>query len=124
MFSQDVVLTLTLIVFTPFLFLVTKAFSKVVGPKFRHLRERLSQLNSNAQENIEGNRVIRAFATEDYEMKKFDERNEEYRKANLEASLTWYRFFPAIEGLSQALSVSVLLVGGWFMMEGRISAGT
>ncbi len=124
MFSQNVVLTLSLIVFTPFLFLVMRAFSKTVGPRFRHLREKLSQLNSNAQENIEGNRVIRAFATEDYEMKKFDEKNREYQKANLQASMTWYRFFPAIEGLSQALSVSVLLVGGWFMMDGKISAGT
>ncbi len=57
-------------------------------------------------------------------MEKFDEKNKDYRDANIKASLTWQQYFPAIEGLSQALSISVLLVGGWFMMEGRITAGT
>ncbi len=124
MFVTNVELTLSLIVFTPFIFVVTRLFSRKVGPRFRVLREKLSILNSNAQENIEGNRVIRAFATEEYEIQKFDEKNKDYMNANIKASLTWFRYFPAIEGLSQALSISVLLVGGWFMMMGRISAGT
>ena len=54
---------------------VTRLFSNKVGPYFVDLRERLSLLNSNAQENIEGNRVVKAFAQEAYEIKKFDEKN-------------------------------------------------
>lgn len=124
MFSKDVLLTLSLLAITPFIFWVTRLFSNKVGPYFVDLRERLSLLNSNAQENIEGNRVVKAFAQEAYEIKKFDEKNWDYRNANLKTTLTWLRYFPAIEGLSQALAIAVLLVGGYFMMIGRITAGT
>ena len=49
-------------------------------PLYVDLRERLSQLNTCAQENISGNRVVKAFAREDYEIKKFDEKNTDYKK--------------------------------------------
>lgn len=124
MLSKDVLFACSLLVITPFIFIITRKFSKTVKPFYVDLRERLSLLNSNAQENIEGNRVVKAFAQEEYEINKFDDKNRDYHDANLKASLTWLRFFPAIEGLSQALSIAVLLVGGYFMMIGRITGGT
>ena len=124
MFSKNVILTLGLMVFTPIIFVVTYKFSKTARPYYMRLREKLSKMNSNAQENIEANRVIKAFAREDYEEKKFKERNEDFREANITASFVWLRFYPAIEGFSQALPIVVLVVGGIFLMNGKISAGT
>ncbi len=124
MLSKDVWFTLSLLVVTPFIFLVTRKFSKTVKPLYIDLRERLSRLNSNAQENISGNRVVKAFAREEYEKEKFEEKNREYKDANLKASLTWIHYFPMVEGLSQAMSLAVLIVGGIFMINGRISSGT
>ncbi len=124
MFSKDVTLTLGLMVFTPIIFVVTFRFSKTARPYYMRLREKLSRMNSNAQENIEANRVIKAFAREDYEKRKFRERNEDFRQANIKASFVWLRFYPAIEGFSQALPIVVLVMGGIFLMNGRITAGT
>ena len=59
--------------------------SKQVQPLYVDLRERLSQLNTSAQENISGNRVVKAFARENYEIAKFDEKNEAYKTANTKA---------------------------------------
>ncbi len=123
MLTVDVVLTLILLAITPLIYLVTKKYSKRVRPLYQDLRERLSELNTSAQENIAGNRVVKAFAREDYEIQKFDEKNAYYKKANLKAALTWLRFFPVIEGLAQSLSIITLLVGGLFIMLGRLSMG-
>lgn len=120
----DWLFALSLLAVTPIIFLITKKYSKRAGPIYVDLRERLSRLNTAAQENISGNRVVKAFAREDYEEEKFEERNRDYKEANLNANLLWLKYLPAIDGLSQALSVAVLLVGGIFLIIGRISIGT
>ena len=120
----DWIFALSMLAVTPIIFALTFAFSKRVHPLYVDLRERLSQLNTRAQENIAGNRVVKAFAREDYEIEHFDEKNNEYKKANTRASLLWLKYSPYIEGLSQSLSIAVLLVGGAFLISGRISIGT
>ena len=124
MLTKDIWFTLALLLVTPFIFIATRLFSKRVGPLFGNLREKLSLLNSNAQENIAGNKVVRAFAREDFEIQKFEQKNMDYHDANLKTSLTWLKFFPIIEGLSQSMAVTTLLVGGLFLINGRITAGT
>ena len=120
----DWIFALSMLAVTPIIFALTFAFSKRVHPLYVDLRERLSQLNTRAQENIAGNRVVKAFAREDYEIEHFDEKNNDYKKANTRASLLWLKYSPYIEGLSQSLSIAVLLVGGAFLISGRISIGT
>lgn len=121
--TVNVPLTLCLAVITPFIMLITMAFSKIIHPMYGSLRERLSSLNTVAQENIEGNRVVKAFAREEYEKEKFEQRNKEYREANLKTTYVGVRFQPMIDLLSQSLTVTTLLVGGTFMIRGSLSAG-
>lgn len=116
-------LTLCLAAVTPFILIVTMAFSKIIHPMYGRLREKLSRLNTVAQENIEGNRVVKAFAREEYEKEKFEGRNEEYRKANLKTAYVGVKFQPVIDLLSQSLTVITLLVGGIFMINGSLTAG-
>lgn len=120
----DWLFALCLLAVTPVIFLITQRYSRRVRPLYVDLRERLSLMNTAAQENISGNRVVKAFAREEYEEGKFDEKNRDFKQANLKASLLWLRYLPAIDGLSQALSVAVLLVGGLFLINGRITIGT
>ncbi len=121
---EDWQFALSLLFITPLIFAVTMMFSKKVGPLYVDLRERLSQLNTCAQENISGNRVVKAFANEKHEQEKFDEKNLGFKNANLKATMLWLKYCPYIEGFSQSLSVAVLLVGGYFLIIGRISIGT
>lgn len=123
-FAADWLLALCMLAVTPFIFLLTFLFSRQVHPLYVDLREKLSGLNTAAQENIAGNRVVRAFAREGYEIERFDEKNRAYKEANKKASLLWLRYSPYIETLSQSLSIAVLLVGGIFLINGRITIGT
>ncbi len=120
----DWLFALSMLAVTPIIFGLTYLFSKRVHPLYVELREKLSRLNTAAQENISGNRVVKAFAREDYEIQRFDEKNQEYKEANKNASLMWLKFSPYIDTLSQSLSIAVLLVGGGFLISGRITIGT
>ncbi|HKM32473.1 MAG TPA: ABC transporter ATP-binding protein [Oscillospiraceae bacterium] len=122
-FTLDVWMTLCFIAFTPIIFAVSRRFSNEVRPKYVDLRERLSQLNSKAQENIAGNRVIKAFAREEYEMEQFDIKNRDYSAANKTAATVWLKYHPLIETFAQALWVVQMIVGGIFVINGRITLG-
>lgn len=122
-FSMDWLMALCLIALTPIIMIIVKSFDKVVGPKFRERRDKLSVLNTAAEENISGNRVVKAFAREEHEKEKFDRLSREYRDASKEASFTWLKYFPFEEITAQALSVVMLVCGGLFVINGRITFG-
>ncbi len=122
-FILDPLMALCLLALTPLIFIISGMLRKEVGPKFVDLRERLSQLNTQAQENIAGNRVVRAFAREDYEIERFQEKNADYSEANKTASLTWLKYFPFIETTAQGLTIVHLIAGGIFVITGRLTMG-
>ena len=121
--SIDPLLTLILCLILPLIFLCSFVYSRKVRPYYRGLREKLAVMNSRAQENIAGNRVVKAFAREDYEIGRFDTCNADFSAANLKVNKYWLTFYPFIEFSAQALSIVVLLVGGIFVMKGRITLG-
>ncbi|SET95919.1 ABC transporter ATP-binding protein [Paenibacillus sp. NFR01] len=122
-FTIDVELTLWLLILSPPIFIVAYIFAKRVRPMYIDLRERLSQLNTTTQENISGNRVVKAFAREEYEIEKFTAKNVDFSKANKTAALVWLDYFPYLETFAQAFNVILMLAGGYFVMIDRVTFG-
>jgi len=116
-------MALCLLVVTPFIFLVTQIFKKKIRPMYVDLRERLSQMNTAAQENISGNRVVKAFAREDYEIEKFQDKNKDFSEANKKTSLMWIKFMPIVDSLAESLNIVMLLCGGIFLIKGWLTMG-
>ncbi|MBE5947459.1 MAG: ABC transporter ATP-binding protein [Lachnospiraceae bacterium] len=119
----DPLIAVSLIVLGPVIFILTLSFRRRIAPKHRELRETMSQLNTAAQENISGNRVVKAFAREDYEIENFDEKNETFRAKHIDTALLWLKYFPYIETCANALPVILLVVGGISIISGRITMG-
>lgn len=116
-------LTLTLLAVIPFIILATVIYSKKVAPIYRSIREKLSMLNIAAKENIEGNRVVKAFAREEYEIDKFARSSREFKDENMHAAYSWQKVVPVIDFLAQLLSFLTILVGGIFTVTGEITLG-
>ncbi|MBR3016884.1 MAG: ABC transporter ATP-binding protein [Clostridia bacterium] len=116
-------LTLLLIVITPVLLLITKFFSKHVRPRFVFMREKLSEMNTAAQENIAGNRVVKAFAREEYEKERFEIKNRAFMESHLRINKLWLTFFPMIELLVNAIQLLTVFVGGLFIINGELTPG-
>ena len=116
-------LTLLLIAITPVLLLITKFFSKHVRPRFVFMREKLSEMNTAAQENIAGNRVVKAFAREEYEKERFEQKNRAFMDSHLRINKLWLTFFPMIELLVNAIQLVTVFVGGLFIIRGELTPG-
>lgn len=114
---------LALLAITPVIFFITGIFRRRVAPMHDRLREQLAEMNTAAQENISGNRVVKAFAREDYEIEKFDERNKAYMDANKKTILTWLKFYPFIDGLANMLPVILMVFGGFMIIDGSMTGG-
>ncbi len=115
--------TLALLLVVPFLAWAAIRLAGDVRPTFSAIREQFSRLNSVVQENISGNRVIKAFATEYIEINKFDKENEAYRQRNMESAKVWSKYLPIIDALAGALSLIILIVGGILTINNKISIG-
>jgi ATP-binding cassette subfamily B protein len=122
-FYMDWLLALCVLAIAPFIFLIIVMFKNRVAPKHKALRERLSEMNTAAQENISGNRVVKAFAREDYEIDRFNDCNTAYSKANRETAFEWLKFYPYVESFANLMPVILLLVGGLFIINSRITMG-
>lgn len=122
-FTMDWLMALCLISLTPVIMFIAYKFQRAVRPKFRIKRDKLSDLNTAAEENISGNRVVKAFAREDHEIDKFDKLSKDFRDASKDAAFTWFKYFPFGEITAQALSVVMLVCGGLFVIFGRITFG-
>lgn len=122
-FTVNVKLALCMLVVLPFTALTTYAQSKRVRPAFMRIRQQFSSLNTFVQENISGNRVVKAFAKEDFEISKFNKENDAYRESELNASAIWMKYVPIFEFLSNILTVVLMVYGGYMVMHGEITMG-
>lgn len=122
-FMVNVKLALCMMAVLPFCLFTTYLQSKYVKPRFHECRQSFSSLNAFVQENISGNRVVKAFAKEEYEKEKFEKENDKYREAELGAASIWCRFVPIFELLSNLLMVVLILYGGYQAICGEMTLG-
>ncbi len=122
-FAINVKMALCMMVVLPLTALTTYGQAKSVKPAFRNCRNAFSSLNTFVQENVSGNRVVKAFAKEDFEMEKFAVENDKYRDAELGAADIWRKYVPIFELLSNALNIILMIVGGIMVVRGEMSMG-
>lgn len=116
-------LTAIMVAVLPILAVSSVIYTKKVRPIYAKQRESLSRLNTAAQENIAGNRVVKAFAREDYEIDRFDKCSQGYRKSSLKAAYKWQTFYPFLDLVGNLLTVIAVLCGGLFVINGSLTTG-
>ncbi|WP_242826819.1 ABC transporter ATP-binding protein [Butyrivibrio sp. NC3005] len=122
-FSVDYRIGLAMLLVLPITAFMTYSQSQALKPRFMHIRDKFSSLNAFAQENISANRVVRAFAKEDYEIERFDKENAAYRDSELDAAKVWTKYIPIFEVLSCLLTVVLMIVGGVMCVLGYMTLG-
>lgn len=123
MFMKSATFTLVLLAITPITGILAVRLSGTVRPAFSAIREQFARLNSVVQENISGNRVVKAFAQEEYEIYKFSRENSGFRDSNIRASRIWEKYLPVMDAMAGLLSVQIILVGGIMVINRNITLG-
>ena len=116
-------LMLALVVITPLIYFLTMKMSKEAHPVFFEIRESFSRLNSMVEENIGGNRVVKAFAREEFEIEKFNDYNQDYKQRNMASAEVSAKFLPWLDLLAGSLTRTTLLIGGWLVIQNQMTLG-
>ena len=123
MFMINAKFTLLMFALTPLVAYCAYKMTIDSNPIFFSIREQFSKLNTVVQENISGNRVVKAFAKEDYEISKFEERNKGYMDANMALADVTQKYMPMLNALSNMFTIVMILVGGILVINNKLTIG-
>jgi len=97
---------------------------RAIHERFERIQEMFSDISSRVQENLSGVRMVRAFAQEDAEIRRFERLNRDYIAQNLKLVRIEAIFEPLMALLIGLTFLVVLWLGGRQVVEGRISIGS
>jgi len=124
MASSDWRLTALAILPAPLVSVAVIVFGRKIHDRFEQIQAMFSDISSRVQENLSGVRMIRAYAQEAAELKKFNTLNEDYIAQNLQLVRISGLFDPLLELLIGATFLIVLWAGGYRVLTGQLSLGS
>ncbi|ALX47328.1 ABC transporter ATP-binding protein [Lentibacillus amyloliquefaciens] len=123
MFYYSLPLAIITMAAMPFLAIVVYKFDKRVHPAFRGIRKSFGRLNTRVQENISGMNTVKSLSKEDFEVGRFSDSNDNYRKNYLFTSGIWAKYFPVMEFIGNICVVLLLAYGGFLVINDDLSLG-
>jgi ATP-binding cassette, subfamily B, multidrug efflux pump len=123
MFSTSWQLTLVCLTTFPLLILATYVFKEKVKASYQRVRTQITNMNTFLQERITGMRMVQIFSAEERELKRFQDINDKYTKANLDSILYYAIFFPVIEIITAATLGLMVWYGARGVIGGEVTLG-
>lgn len=114
MFYYDWVLTFFLMAVAPLVTFSVVRFSSVVRKVTQQSLNKVSDINTALQESLDSMRVIKAFAREPYEVRRFNDRNDAYLGASMKLSQIVLTQVPVIDFL---VTIGLLALAGFSFYE-------
>ncbi len=118
-------LSLTVIIFAvvPVMVICCTYFNLKMRAAFKKQRQHIGELNAKIEDNLLGNRVVRAFANQDIEIEKFRKDNDAFLVIKREMYRYMAAFQDTVRMFDGLMYTVVIVVGGLFMINGRIDPG-
>ena len=124
MWRVDWRLTLFCLIPAPLVSAAVILFGRRIHDRFETIQKMFSDISSRVQENLSGVRVIRAYAQEQPEIRKFELLNQDYVTQNIGLARLSALFMPLLQALIGMGFLIVLLGGGYQLLAHRISLGS
>lgn len=105
------------------LVLVTSVLGQRMGQLFLEVDNALGEISARIQENVTGVQVVRAFAREPYEIKRFDDANRELYDTRIRTLRLRAQIMPTTTLLVTISTILILWFGGQMVLAGQISLG-
>jgi ATP-binding cassette subfamily B protein len=116
-------LTLVILPVLPIALILFMVFGAISQPLFAKIQIRISALNTVLQETLAGIKVVKAFAREKHEQKRFDTAAEDLFHQQMKVTRTFAFLFPVIFLIAQAGQAAILYFGGRQIIEGTLGLG-
>lgn len=120
----NLLLTIVALITMPIIAVITLKLEKKLDKVFEKISDHTAQLNTTAQENIAGVKLVKAFAREKHEILKFLKYNNKNFDLNMERAKVWGKFYPIEEFLGNLSIVLVTCFGGILVIQDEMTVGT
>lgn len=120
MFTVQWKLALVVCLLFPVCLAVVMFRRRKMGKASRMVKQRTAGINADIESSLSGVRTAKAFTNEDAELHKFEESNEKFKTSKREFHFEMGVFHATMEFFTSILSVSVIAVGGWLIMNGQM----
>jgi ABC-type multidrug transport system fused ATPase/permease subunit len=117
-------LALISIAISPALIAVAYRYSHVSHPLLRDVQQKMADVATVAEENIVGVHVVKSFAQEGAEQRKFERRSEDVFGLSVRANRQRAFYVPMLSFLPLLAQAAILLVGGRMVAQGTLSVGS
>lgn len=111
------------IIMAPIAYFAMK-IQKLAGATYEKISDQTAVINTTAQENISGVRLVKAFAREKHEILKFLELNKKNYKLSIEQTNIFAKYFPLIEFLTNLSIIIMVCIGGVLVVLKELTIGT
>lgn len=102
---------------------ITMKIEKLFDGIYGKISDQAALINTTAQEDIAGIRLVKAFAREKYEINRFLNLNHDLYDLNMELTHTNAKYFPIIEFFTNLSTVIMIVGGGFLILKGNMSLG-
>ena len=116
-------LSLMVLIFLPVMFAIVIGMRKKMLDVFSQSREKTSLINAGVESALSGIRVSKSYTAEKHEIEKFNQTNEEFKKARKNNYLVMSKFHTSMNLCTDMLYLITLVAGGIFFAIGKIGAG-
>ena len=110
-------LTAAAFVMLPLMFIFVFLLNKKMRRAFKENRKKVAEINSRAEDNLSGIRVVKSFANEDIEMDKFKEGNDAFLSAKKNSYLYLGLFQSGMTAFILLVNIAVIITGGVLISE-------
>ncbi|HEY6246600.1 MAG TPA: ABC transporter ATP-binding protein [Pyrinomonadaceae bacterium] len=117
MLWMDVRLTLVTLLTVPMLFAATTWFRKGARKGYDMVRTRIARINAFLQEHFAGAQTVQIFNAEAKSLRKFDDINDDHRRANIDTIFYYAVFFPLVEFIGAVGVALIIWYGGYRVMQ-------
>jgi ABC-type multidrug transport system fused ATPase/permease subunit len=107
----------------PFVVVISQRYGRRARPAIQEVQQRIAELTANAEENISGVRVVKSFAREPLQLKRFRHSVSRVFDQAMVATRLEARYNPMIGFLPQLGLAAVLLLGGLSVIHSHLSLG-
>ncbi|MFA9400892.1 MAG: ABC transporter ATP-binding protein [Acidobacteriota bacterium] len=107
----------------PLVVITAIRFTRLSRPAMQEVQQRIAELTAEAEENVTGVRVVKAFAQEDHQLKRFQNSVSRLFDQSIVSTRIQAFFSPLIGALPQIGTALVLLIGGVAVINGSLDLG-
>ena len=113
-------LSLALALVTAILLVYGLWANRQMEESFRDNRRKISTVNSQLEDSLAGARVVKSFANEEEESRKFARSNEAYLASKTRNYMLMGRFYASLSGFTGVLYVVIVVYGGLLIADGQL----